>query len=140
MATALTAGVPLFFVTMTVLDAAGKPRPAWSVFWSIFGASNQLLAGLALIGVTVWLLNTRKGSKVWLVSFLPAVWMFCMSNWALIRMIRDGWFKTGSLVFTSDPVPYVAFILFVLAVLMAVETIFAITKKGAPGTPQAAQA
>jgi len=139
-ATALTAFVPLYFVTMTVLDASGKPRSAWSVFWNIFGASNQLLAGLALIGVTVWLLNTRKNSKVWLVSFIPAVWMFIMSNWALIRMIRDSWFKTGSLVVTSDPVPFVAVILVVLAVLMAAETVVAIAKKGSTGTPQPAQA
>lgn len=124
-ATALTAGVPLFFVMRTVLDAKGNPIPAWRVFWNVFGASNQLLAGLALIGVTVWLFNTVRG-KIWILAFLPAVWMFTMSNWALLRMIRDGWFASGAFALTGDPVPYAAFVLFILSLLMAAETISAL--------------
>src|SRR5690606_29653426 len=57
--TALTAGVPLFFVMRTVVDAQGNPIPAWRTFWFLFGASNQLLAALTLLGVTVWLWRTR---------------------------------------------------------------------------------
>lgn len=126
-ATALTAGVPLFFVMNTVLDAKGNPIPAWRVFWNVFGASNQLLAGLALIGVTVWLLKTAKNKQVWIVAFIPAVWMFIMSNWALIRMVRDAWFKAGAFALTSDPVPYVCVVLFVLSLLMAAETALALS-------------
>lgn len=128
-ATAATAGVPLFFVTRTVLDAEGHPMPAWRVFWNVFGASNQLLAGLALIGITVWLLNTAHHRKVWIVTFVPAVWMFVMSNWALMRMVRDGWFKNGTFALTADPVPWVAVILIGLAALMAIETMRALRRK-----------
>src|SRR5579872_2796625 len=38
-ATALTAGVPLVFLLWQPADAEG--RPAWRIFWSLFGASNQ---------------------------------------------------------------------------------------------------
>ena len=127
-ATLLTAGVPLFFVMQTALDAAGKPIPAWRVFWNLFGASNQLLAGLALVGVTVWLLNSWPTKKVWIAAFVPAVWMFLMSSWALIRMVIDGWFVKGNF---ADPVPYVAVILIALAVLLATETILALRGKAA---------
>ena len=49
------------------LDAAGNPVPAWRTFWSLFGASNQLLAALTLLGITVWLWRTRRVVllKIW---------------------------------------------------------------------------
>ncbi|MBX7075043.1 MAG: carbon starvation protein A, partial [Pirellulales bacterium] len=49
-ATALTASVPLFFLLRQPLDPSGKLTPTWMIFWELFGASNQLLAALALIG------------------------------------------------------------------------------------------
>ncbi len=125
-ATALTVGAPVFFVTATMNDANGNPVPAWKIFWSIFGASNQLLAALALTGITVWLHRTSKYVYAWVFTFVPAIWMFVMSSWALLILMRGGWFKTGSFVFTSDPVPYVALVLFVLAFAMTAETIYAV--------------
>lgn len=122
--TVLTAGVPLYFVMQTVLDAKGKPIPAWKVFWNTFGAANQLLAALALVGVTVWLLNTRPKSKVWMVPFFPALWMFIMSNWALIRSVMDGWvWNTPG---THPAMPVVSLVLITLSVLVAIETMAAI--------------
>lgn len=122
--TVLTAGVPLIFVMQTMLDAKGNPVPAWRVFWNTFGASNQLLAALALVGVTVWLLNSRPRSKVWMVPFFPAVWMFIMSNWALVRSILDGWvWHTPGI---HPAVPVVSLVLMSLSILMAIETLSAI--------------
>jgi carbon starvation protein len=85
--TLLTGGVPVFFVTQTVLGANGKPAPLWQVFWSLFGASNQLLAALTLLGITVWLWRTRREVWVLFVTGIPTVWMYTMSTWALVRMI-----------------------------------------------------
>jgi len=131
-ATGISILVPLLFVTSTMNDAAGNPIPAWKVFWNIFGACNQMLAALALIGITVWLYKTAKFKYAWIVSFAPAVWMFLMSNWALFVLMRDGWFKTGSFVFTSNPVPIVAVILVLLSLTIALETIYSVfVKKGA---------
>ncbi len=121
--TVLTAGVPLFFVMQTMHDAGGNPVPAWKVFWNTFGASNQLLAALALIGVTIWLLKTRPLGRIWLVPFLPAIWMFIMSNWALVRAMMDGWvWHTPN---THPAVPYVSLLLLSLSLLMAGETVAA---------------
>jgi len=128
-ATALTACVPLFFVMRRSFDAFGNPAPAWRVFWNVFGASNQLLAALSLIGITVWLFKTAKSRKIWMVAFLPAIWMFVMSAWALARIIMEAWFKNGGFAFTSDPVPYAALILVVLAMMMAAETLVALARK-----------
>ena len=125
-AAAITIGVPLFFVTSTMNDAKGNPVPAWKIFWNIFGASNQLLAALALIGITVWLYKTAKYKYAWVFSFVPAIWMFLMSNWALLVLVRDGWFQSGTFVLNSNPVPWIAVVLLVLAIAMVVETFYAV--------------
>ena len=127
-ATALTAGVPLLFVTMTVLDAKGNSIPAWKVFWGTFGASNQLLAGLALVGITVWVFKTIKSNTAWLVPFIPAILMIGMSNWAIINMIQDAWFKNGVFELTAAPVPWVCLVLIILSMMLIVETVYALVK------------
>ncbi len=134
--TALTTGVPLYFVMQTLTDTKGAPVPAWRVFWNTFGASNQLLAALALVGVTVWLLSTRPGRKVWLVSFVPAVWMFAMSNWALVNAVLDPWLRGKPPAHPAIPV--VSLVLIVLSVLVAVETLVAILQRRAQAPPVSA--
>ncbi|MBE6030424.1 MAG: carbon starvation protein A [Clostridiales bacterium] len=117
--TALTAGVPVFFIFQTSGDV-----PAWKIFWNLFGASNQLLAALALVGVTIWLYHSKKGVKLCMVTLIPAVFMFIMSNWALVIMIFEGWvLKKG-----NPAVPFVSFILLVLAFWVAIETIISVIK------------
>jgi carbon starvation protein len=131
-ATALTAGAPLFFLFQNTVDAAGRPQPVWRTYWNLFGASNQLLAALTLLGVTVWLWRTRGAAWVWYVTGLPMAWMYTMSMWALFRMIRgdikgDGlslepssWLAAMS---SLTSVGWVAIILVALAALMLVEAI-----------------
>jgi carbon starvation protein len=135
--TVLTAGVPMFFLFQTMTDAKGNPIPAWKTFWNTFGASNQLLAALALIGVTVWLVKTAKNKKAWIVSFIPAVFMFFMSNWSLLDSINQAWIlgKPG----IHPAIPVVAAILVVLSVMVAIETIIALATKKGP-EPEAATA
>lgn len=116
--TLITAGVPVIFIFQTITDASGNTIPAWKAFWGTFGASNQLLASLALIGVTVWLFNSKKGSKVWIASFLPALVMFIMANWSLVLDIYKG-FVLGK---GHPSIPYVSIILIFLSVLVAIET------------------
>ncbi len=126
-----TAFVPLIFIFAT-MEIGGKPVPAWKAFWNTFGGSNQLLAALALIGVTVWLLNSSKNiKKYWLVGFIPAVFMFAVANWSLISAILIKWGDPASKKAAAihPAVPYVHLILVILSVLVAVETILAFTRK-----------
>jgi carbon starvation protein len=46
--TLLTMGLPFYFVIFA-------PPNSWTKFWTLFGASNQLLAALTLLTITVWL-------------------------------------------------------------------------------------
>lgn len=131
--TALTAGVPLYFLLNPPVDASGKAIPAWKTFWFLFGASNQLLAALTLLGVTVWLWRTRRQRWVWFVTGIPTVVMYSMSTWALLRMTWPKFFDgEGKFAAPADPVPWAGAVLIVLAALMLVEAVLAITLRDAP--------
>jgi len=136
--TVIVGGIPMWLMTVNLTDAAGKPVAAWSIFWKTFGASNQLLAALALIGITIWLVNTAKNKKAWLYTFVPAIFMFIMSTWALINMfISNTTDKTGAWVGlpagANAIVPVTCVVYVVLAVWMAVETIIAFNKSHGGG-------
>ncbi len=128
-ATAVTAATPLYFVLQSATDAKGKVIPAWQTYWPLFGASNQLLAALTLLGVTVWLLRTTQAKWPWLVTGLPTLWMYAMSVWALWGIL------TTSRGFARDPVPWVAAILISLAVLMLIEAVHMLFRAGGRPAP-----
>ncbi len=118
--TAATAGAPIFFLVQTSIDpATGKAVPVWRTFWSLFGASNQLLAALTLLSVTVWLWKTRRAFWVWLVTGVPLIWMYVMSTWALLSIINAH--RLNERLWTA--VPCVAIVLVVLAAIMLIEAI-----------------
>jgi carbon starvation protein len=131
--TALTAGVPLFFLLRHPADAKVE---VWRVFWDLFGASNQLLAALTLLGVTVWLWRTRRAAWVWFVTGLPTAFMYVMSTWALASMTVPKFHaEGGSWILPRDPVPWIGLVLLGLAALMLVEAIRVLASLGKP--PQA---
>jgi carbon starvation protein len=138
-ATAVTVLVPLAFVMQRSSDASGKAVPAWKVFWGLFGASNQLLAALALIAITVWLARTRKARWVWFVTGLPAAWMYVMSAWALLKLIARGFFTPAGEFkgFVPDAATAVAVVVMALALLLMVETLRVLAKMRRPAAPTA---
>ena len=133
--TALTAGVPLLFLLRPQLDGNGDAIPVWKTFWSLFGASNQLLAALTLLGVTVWLWRTRREAWVWLVTGLPTVFMYVMSTWALASMTLPRFRGAGGFVLPADPVPWAGVVLLALAGVMLVEAIRVLAAPPGPQRP-----
>lgn len=129
--TILTSAVPVFFVMQTISGADGKPAPLWRVFWSLFGASNQLLAALTLLGVTVWLWRSRRQIWVLFVVGLPTVFMYVMSTWALGRMIY-GYVQQLQTLKPAPQITYVLLsistVLLVLALAMLVEAVIALLR------------
>jgi carbon starvation protein len=84
LATALTLVLPALALAIPRVEFAGKPLPLWQVFWGIFGSSNQLLAALTLLGITVWL--ARKAMPYWL-ALGPTLFMLAMTLWSLLISI-----------------------------------------------------
>jgi carbon starvation protein len=129
-ATGLTAGVPLFFLLGHPSDAKVE---VWRIFWNLFGASNQLLAALTLLGVTIWLWRTRKEWWVWIVAGLPTAFMYVMSTWALVAMTLPKFRgPAGNWIMPADPVPWIGLVLIVLAALMLIEAIRILVSLGTP--------
>ncbi|MDP3721987.1 MAG: carbon starvation CstA family protein [Candidatus Omnitrophota bacterium] len=114
-ATLATLAIPALSMSWTVRDAVGAIVPAWKVFWTLFGTSNQLLAALTLLTITVWLKRTKRP---WLVSALPAAFMLTMTLWSLLRIVTP--WLIGAVRGQSgfDGIALVALILMALALLV----------------------
>ncbi len=67
---------------ISMLRHAGK---GGLILWPVFGATNQLLGGLALLVLTVWLVKTRRPR--W-VTAVPMIFMLAMTGWAIVELIR----------------------------------------------------
>lgn len=137
--TAVMVLAPLYFLLDTPVDEKGNLIPAWRKFWALFGASNQLLAALTLIGLTVWLLRTTRKWWVLPVAGLPTVFMYVMSGWTLLQIIKAGLFKEGAFQASTDPVPWVALVLLALAALVALEAVLVFARLGKPPAPPQSQ-
>jgi carbon starvation protein len=53
-------------------------------FWTLFGASNQLLAALTLLSITVWLHQARKRIAF---TLLPMLFVLVITLWALGALV-----------------------------------------------------
>ena len=83
--TALALALPCLLVFQQFPGADGTLQPAWKAIWPLFGATNQLLAALALLTFVVFL----KASKVgYGFALLPAVVMIVMPMTALALMVQ----------------------------------------------------
>jgi carbon starvation protein len=111
LSTVATLVLPVIFTFITLYDAQGNPIPAWKAVWPVFGSTNQLLAGLALLVVYVW--QKRKGKKT-IFILIPMVFMLSMTLWALVQLI----YQSG---FTSIGV--ISAILLVLAIILVIEAV-----------------
>jgi carbon starvation protein len=72
-ATLLTVGAPMGLLLLA-------EKGSWAKFWTLFGASNQLLAALTLLAVTVWL---RRTGRRYLFTALPMVFVLVTTLYAL---------------------------------------------------------
>ena len=105
---------------VSLTDPTGAVVPAWKVFWTIFGTANQLLAGLTLLGLTVWL--KKRGGRAWIATAVPMGFMMAMTLWSLANTVWP-WLRDLGVRPRWDTVPVVALVLTALALLLIVESI-----------------
>ena len=105
----IAVAVPLALALMPGGEDAGY---AFGVLWQLFGTTNQLLAGLALAVIAVWVTKRRSNPIAILV---PLVFLVAMTTWALIVNLGN-FIEQGEWVLA----PLDALI-FVLALWMIVE-------------------
>ena len=135
-ATAFSVGIPAFVLSLPPAVVNGATVPLWRVFWNLFGSANQLLAALALLGVTVWL--ARRGRTPWL-TLGPTVFMLVATIWSLAITL---WQRSA--IFTATTVQpahrmefWVAAVLVVMALWLIVEALL-LSRHPAMSEPEAA--
>jgi carbon starvation protein len=107
-ATAGSLAIPLLLGLSTFHDPAGNVVPAWKIIWPVFGATNQLLGGLALMVISVWL--RRRGKSAWPTA-LPMYFMLVATLLALVQLV----FQHGASIIGA----IAAFLLLLAVVLLA---------------------
>ncbi|MBN2430864.1 MAG: carbon starvation protein A [Acidobacteria bacterium] len=99
----------------------------WQAIWPIFGSANQLLAALALLTVSIWLINQGKKPVFTLV---PMVLMMAVTLSALTVLVYENYVLTGNFLLGS-----VGLLLFAIAVFLVIYAWWKIRK--AQPTPPA---
>ena len=79
--TGLTVGVPSLILWTT-------PEGGYLKFWTLFGASNQLLAALTLLAITLWLHQARKRIAF---TLIPMIFVLVTTLTALTIMTQNAW-------------------------------------------------
>lgn len=79
-AAGVTVSIPLAFLLLS------EPN-AYVPYWTLFGSSNQLLAALTLLAVTVWLV--RQGRRCW-YTFWPMLFVMTITVTALVLQVVQG--------------------------------------------------
>ena len=122
----ITLILPAIFVTTRMTDASGHVIPAWKMFWSVFGSSNQLLAALVLLTVSLWLFKNKMRYSV---ALWPAGFMMLVATSSLFFILRP-WiqemFSRGRFVF--NPMGITGALLAGLALLLLFEGVSILIK------------
>jgi carbon starvation protein len=118
-ATLATLAFPLFFI-LTAKEAA------YLKFWPIFGASNQLLAALSLLGVSVWLIKTERNP---LYALIPMFFVLTMTLWSLGLFIIPWLRRWTEGNFQMETVPIVALVLIAITFLLLIEAYQTVSRK-----------
>lgn len=94
--------------------------------WPLFGASNQLLAGLVLISLAVFLKTTgRKGFMLWIPMIVMLIVTFTSLGQSIYTII-NAWIITGSI----DPLTQGLQLIFaILLVVLGINVAFSNLKK-----------
>jgi carbon starvation protein len=78
-AAAIAAFTPLILIF-------GGEGLSWKRLWPIFGATNQMLAGLSLLVLTVYLY--RKGRNI-LFTLIPLIFLIIMTSTAMVLSLKE---------------------------------------------------
>ena len=75
---------PLVSTLIMVIIGCGMGFMSLSQIWGVFGAANQLLAGIAMLAVAAWLGNVGKNNKMF---FVPMIFMLAATLTSLVMTI-----------------------------------------------------
>jgi len=89
------------------------------VLWTLFGTTNQLMAGLALLTVTLYLL--RRGKPI-VYTAVPMAFMLISTMVAMAVALRGFWAARDWLLLITGGV------LFIIAIWLTIEAVIAVRR------------
>ena len=91
----------------------------YRLFWTLFGTSNQLLAALSLLAVTIWLKQTKRP---FMFTFIPMLFVMAITLWALV--IQATWAFAQKIELNATMLNgLVSIVLILLALMLILEAI-----------------
>ncbi|MDZ7624851.1 MAG: carbon starvation protein A [Ignavibacteriaceae bacterium] len=108
----IATGITVFFGA--ALTFSGQTMSIWPVF----GSANQLLAALALLALTVWVANLKKG---FLFVLIPMIFMFAVTLTALGMLVYQNF------LINNYALAVISIMLFALSVLLGVKAYSVLT-------------
>lgn len=105
--------------TITVVCSGLLAVMGYEKIWPIFGSANQLLAAIALMAIAIWLANSNKSFKEFII---PIIFMFIVTIVSLCFNIKANIGINYALVI-------IAVLLLVLAIILIKEAIVFIKKE-----------
>lgn len=119
---------PYVATIITVILGIALGMTGYGKIWGLFGAANQLLAGIGLLAVATWLGNVGKNNRMFL---LPMGFMIIVTICSLCVTVKNqiGIISAGG----ADWGPYaqaiLAAILIVLAIVLVIEGVQTLSKQ-----------
>jgi carbon starvation protein len=110
--------IAVFTALLLAFSSGGSGKGALTL-WPLFGAVNQLLGGLALLVVTVWL--ARKKIPIGFTA-IPMVFMVAMTGWAMTLNLKS-FFTAGNWLLFG-----IGTIIMLLQVWMVVEGVIVLAR------------
>ena len=121
---------PLFGTSLMVIVGCILGGLSLSQIWGLFGAANQLLAGIALMAVAAWLGEVGKNNKMF---FIPTIFMLAATLTFLVKKIIEkvGIVGSGKSVWGDWFQLAFAAAMAILAVILVVEGVKTFKKQAA---------
>ena len=111
---------PYFATIITVILGILLGMNGFQKIWGLFGAANQLLAGIGLLAVATWLGNAGRNNKMFL---FPMAFMMVVTLSSLVIIVKNQLLIIAN--GAADWGPYaqagIGILLIALAVVLAVE-------------------
>ncbi len=119
---------PYFATIITVVLGVLLGMTGYGKIWGLFGAANQLLAGIGLLAVAAWLANIGKNNKMFLI---PMAFMIVVTICSLAVTIKNqvGIIAKGGADWGPWAQTILGALLIILAVFLVIEGIQTLSGK-----------
>ena len=121
---------PYFATILTVVLGILLGMNGYGKIWGLFGAANQLLAGIGLLAVATWLGNMGKNNKMFLI---PMAFMIVVTICSLCLTVKNqiGMIAAGGADWGPWAQTILGILLIFLAIILVIEGVQTLSKQNA---------